>query len=103
VISLIRFTSLSLRNFLSYGAAPTVINLDRPGTTLILGENMDDTGRGSGANGVGLIVLGIQTRKLKKSLDYRMICSYGLLPFQPTIYLSWTCLFDTQLPLTKLI
>lgn len=44
---------MSLKNFLSYGAVPTVINLDRPGTTLILGEDMDNTDRGVGANGVG--------------------------------------------------
>ena len=54
---MIRFLSLSLKNFLSYGAAPTVINLDRPGTTLILGEDLDNTGSGAGANGVGKTVI----------------------------------------------
>lgn len=31
----------------------TVVNLDRPGTTLIVGENLDNTSNGQGANGVG--------------------------------------------------
>lgn len=50
---MIRFKTLTLRNFLSYGTVPTVFNLDRPGTTLILGENLDDTAEGSGNNGCG--------------------------------------------------
>lgn len=50
---MIRFLSISLRNFLSYGNNTTVINLDRPGTTLIVGENLDNTSNGTSANGVG--------------------------------------------------
>lgn len=50
---LVKFTSLSLRNFLSYGNNTTVIQLDRSGTTLILGEDLDHTANGQGANGVG--------------------------------------------------
>lgn len=50
---MIKFTSLSLKNFLSYGAEPTLLVLDRPGTTLIVGEDLDNTASGSGANGVG--------------------------------------------------
>jgi hypothetical protein len=50
---MIRFTSLTVRNFLSYGAEPTVIPLERVGTTLILGEDLDNTSGGTGANGVG--------------------------------------------------
>ena len=50
---MITFKSISIKNFLSYGNIPTVIQLDRPGTTLILGENLDDTASGTGANGVG--------------------------------------------------
>lgn len=50
---MLRFISLSLRNFLSYGNNTTVIQLNRPGTTLILGEDLDNTTSGVGANGVG--------------------------------------------------
>jgi hypothetical protein len=38
---------------MSYGNNVTVIQLDRPGTTLICGENLDDTADGSSANGTG--------------------------------------------------
>lgn len=54
---MIRFTSLTIKNFLSYGAVPTVIPLDRPGTTLILGEDLDNSSGGTGANGVGKTVI----------------------------------------------
>ncbi len=54
---MIRFTSLTIKNFLSYGAVPTVIPLDRPGTTLILGEDLDNASAGTGANGVGKTVI----------------------------------------------
>ena len=54
---MIRFTYLSIKNFLSYGAEPTIIALDRPGTTLILGEDLDNTSQGAGANGVGKTVI----------------------------------------------
>ncbi|MCK5344042.1 MAG: AAA family ATPase, partial [Candidatus Heimdallarchaeota archaeon] len=54
---MLRFKSLSLRNFLSYGNIPTVIQLDQPGTTLIVGEDLDNTERGTGANGVGKTVI----------------------------------------------
>lgn len=50
---MIKFTSLTLRNFLSYGNNTTVFPLDRPGTTLIMGEDLDNTADGKGANGVG--------------------------------------------------
>lgn len=51
---MITFKSLTLQNFLSYGAIPTTVQLDRPGTTLILGEDLDHTSSsGSGGNGVG--------------------------------------------------
>lgn len=53
----VTFTSLSLRNFLSYGNNTTVVELDRPGTTLILGEDLDNTANGQGANGVGKTVI----------------------------------------------
>ena len=53
---MIRFKTLSIKNFLSYGEAPTVINLDNVGTTLIVGEDLDNTASGTGANGVGKTV-----------------------------------------------
>jgi len=53
---MIKFKTLSIKNFLSYGAAPTVINLDPGGTTLIVGEDLDNTASGTGANGVGKTV-----------------------------------------------
>lgn len=52
-----KFTTLSLRNFLSYGNNTTTFNLDVPGTTLILGEDLDNTTNGTGANGVGKTTL----------------------------------------------
>ncbi len=42
---------------MSYGNNTTVIQLDRPGTTLILGEDLDNTTGGTGANGVGKTVI----------------------------------------------
>jgi DNA repair exonuclease SbcCD ATPase subunit len=42
-----------MRNFLSYGNNTTVLQLERPGTTLIVGEDLDNTTNGQGANGVG--------------------------------------------------
>lgn len=50
---MIEFVSVSMRNFLSYGNNTTVILLERPGTTLIMGENLDSTTDGSGGNGCG--------------------------------------------------
>lgn len=54
---MILFKSISIKNFLSYGNIPTVVQLDRPGTTLILGEDLDNTASGTGANGVGKTTL----------------------------------------------
>lgn len=54
---MINFKTLTIKNFLSYGSEPTVIPLDRPGTTLILGEDLDNTTNGIGANGVGKTVI----------------------------------------------
>jgi len=50
---MLRFISLTLRNFMSFGNQTTVIQLDIPGTTLIVGEDLDNTSNGQGANGVG--------------------------------------------------
>lgn len=54
---MIKFKALTMRNFLSYGNVPTVVVLDRPGTTLVLGEDLDNTESGTGANGVGKTVI----------------------------------------------
>lgn len=54
---MIRFKSISIKNFLSYGNIPTVIQLDRAGTTMILGENLDDTTNGITSSGVGKTTL----------------------------------------------
>lgn len=50
---MIKFKSLTIQNFLSFGNVPTIVILDRPGTTLVLGEDLDNTSTGTGANGVG--------------------------------------------------
>ena len=49
----IHFEQLTMRNFLSYGNSVTTIDFDKSGTTLILGEDLDNTAGGRGANGVG--------------------------------------------------
>ena len=54
---MLNFISLSLKNFLSYGNNVTNVKLDRPGTTLIVGEDLDNTANGHGANGVGKTVI----------------------------------------------
>lgn len=46
---MIKFKTLSIKNFLSYGESPTVIKLDTIGTTLIVGEDLDN----EGSNGSG--------------------------------------------------
>lgn len=55
---MIRFLTVTMRNFLTYGNAPVTVHLERPGTTLIRGENLDAQGeangnQGTGSNGVG--------------------------------------------------
>lgn len=52
-MSQVVFHAVTLRNFLSYGNNTTVIELDNTGTTLIVGEDLDNTTNGQGANGVG--------------------------------------------------
>jgi len=42
---------------MSYGNNTTVVQLDRNGTTLIVGEDLDNTSGGTGANGVGKTVI----------------------------------------------
>lgn len=49
----IKFKTLTLRNFLSYGNVPTVFSLDKPGTCLIQGEDLDNVSQGRMANGCG--------------------------------------------------
>lgn len=50
---MIVFHNISLRNFMSFGNNTTIVNFDRPGTTLIIGEDLDNTSNGQGGNGVG--------------------------------------------------
>lgn len=50
---MIKFNTISIQNFLSYGNAPITLNLNNVGTTLVLGEDLDNTASGMGANGVG--------------------------------------------------
>lgn len=54
---MIKFKTLSLRNFLCFGNVPTVVNLDQPGTTLVQGQNLDNTDQGTGNNGTGKTTL----------------------------------------------
>lgn len=53
----VNLINLSVRNFMSYGNATTTIDLHRPGTTLILGEDLDNTASGTRSNGVGKSVI----------------------------------------------
>jgi DNA repair exonuclease SbcCD ATPase subunit len=50
---MIQFQNISLKNFLSYGNDTTTIDLSQPGTTLIVGEDLDNTSNGKGGNGTG--------------------------------------------------
>jgi DNA repair exonuclease SbcCD ATPase subunit len=51
---MIRFKTLTLRNFLSYGNNVTTFNLERPGTTLIIGQDLDTMTEDTvSSNGVG--------------------------------------------------
>ena len=54
---MINFISVSMRNFFSYGNAPTLVQLNNQGTTMIVGENLDNTTDGKGANGTGKTVV----------------------------------------------
>lgn len=45
----LRFKTLSLKNFMSFGAAESAIELDEQGTVTITGENID----AGGSNGAG--------------------------------------------------
>lgn len=66
------FDELTLRNFLSYGNNDTVINLDQPGTTLIVGEDVDSgTGTSNGAGKstiLNAIVYALFDRPLSKDI-----------------------------------
>lgn len=53
----IQLTTLTMRNFLSYGNNTTIVKFNESGTTMILGEDLDNTANGQGANGVGKTVL----------------------------------------------
>lgn len=49
----LKLVSISMRNFMSYGNNTTVVKLDEPGTTFIVGQDLDNTTNGTGSNGVG--------------------------------------------------
>lgn len=49
----IQLKKLTLRNFMSYGNADQSFDLEQPGTTLIVGEDLDNTNDGKSANGTG--------------------------------------------------
>jgi len=49
----IRFKTITLRNYKSFGNVPTTFRLDEPGCKLIVGENLDFTSEGKTSNGVG--------------------------------------------------
>lgn len=53
---MIRFKSVTMKNFLSVGNVTQAVNLDQDGLTLVLGENLDQGGGGS-RNGVGKTTL----------------------------------------------
>lgn len=47
------FISVSMRNYKSYGNNKTTVFFNRPGTSFIIGENLDYTEHGLSGNGVG--------------------------------------------------
>lgn len=49
----IKFISVTLRNFLSFGNSPVTIMLDKPGSTLIRGKNYESSADGAASNGAG--------------------------------------------------
>jgi hypothetical protein len=49
---MIKFKKLCMKNFMSTGANIQTVELDNPGVTLVMGENLDLGGSGS-KNGVG--------------------------------------------------
>lgn len=50
---MINLKTISISNFMSFGRGPTVLDLDRQKTTLVLGKNLDIGADGESANGVG--------------------------------------------------
>lgn len=55
--TMIVFKQVTISNFLSYGKNKTTVKLDTSGTSLILGEDLDNSTSGVGANGVGKTVI----------------------------------------------
>lgn len=49
----INLKTLTMRNFLSFGNATTEVSFEDEGTVLVMGEDLDHTANGIGANGVG--------------------------------------------------
>lgn len=50
---MIKIKSISLRNFFSYGNVTAIVDFSNNGTTIIKGENLDNTSHGTTSNGVG--------------------------------------------------
>lgn len=50
---MLKLTKVSLRNFMSYGNVPTILDLDKTQTVMIIGENRDIGEAGNSKNGVG--------------------------------------------------
>lgn len=50
---MLKIKTITIRNFFSYGNQHTVFDLTNKGTTMIVGENLDDMSEGKAANGVG--------------------------------------------------
>lgn len=50
---MIKLKQITLSNFMSYGRAPTIIQLDEQKKTMVYGENLDVGSEGESANGAG--------------------------------------------------
>ena len=50
---MIRFKEIEISNFWSFGKKPTIVNLDKNQTALIIGDNRDTGDAGNSRNGVG--------------------------------------------------
>jgi DNA repair exonuclease SbcCD ATPase subunit len=63
------FNTLTLKNFLSFGNAPTEIDLSEPGTTSIEGQNLDCGGGNSNGSGKSSIINAICYALYNKPFD----------------------------------
>jgi DNA repair exonuclease SbcCD ATPase subunit len=71
------FISVSMRNYKSYGNNKTTVFFNRPGTSFIMGENLDYTEHGASGNGTGKTTI----------MDALTYCCYDK-PLDPTIKLD---------------